>query len=116
MAIMAGSMAAGRQAGRHGTGAVDENEHVVDMQMWESLDFEINENYKYIEDNKIFEIFSNLIYYGVAVPILYIITKIVYDLKIEGRENIRNLEKGAVSVSNHVLFLDCAMVRISLGG
>lgn len=61
----------------------------------------------------LFSIFSNLLYYGIAFPILVIIVKIVYDLKIEGKENIKNLKSGAITVSNHVLVLDCAMVGIA---
>lgn len=63
----------------------------------------------------LFFIFSNLLYYGIAFPILAILTKIVYDLKIEGRENIKNLKGGAITVSNHVLVLDCAMVGLACG-
>lgn len=61
----------------------------------------------------LFSIFSNLLYYGIAFPILLILLKIVYDLKIEGKENIKNLKSGAITVSNHVLVLDCAMVGIA---
>lgn len=61
----------------------------------------------------IFSIFSNLLYYGIAFPILFILTKIVYGLKIEGKENIKNLKSGAITISNHVLVLDCAMVGLA---
>lgn len=61
----------------------------------------------------LFFIFSNLLYYGIAFPILLILLKIVYDLKIEGKENIKNLKTGAITVSNHVLVLDCAMIGIA---
>lgn len=37
----------------------------------------------------------------------------VYDLKIEAKENIKDLESGAITVSNHVLVLDCAMVGLA---
>lgn len=61
----------------------------------------------------VFSIFSNFLYYVIAFPILGILLKIVYDLKIEGKENIKNLKSGAITVSNHVLVLDCAMVGIA---
>lgn len=57
----------------------------------------------------------NILYYGIAFPILKILTKIVYDLKIEGKENLRNIKTGAVTVSNHVLYLDCAMIGLTVG-
>lgn len=68
-----------------------------------------------IHHSLLFSFFSNTIYYLIAFPILKIVTKLVYDLKIEGMENIRNIEGAAISVSNHVLVLDCAMVGLSYG-
>lgn len=91
----------------------DENSDVIHL--WEPLEFNINEDYKYVPTGRLFSICSNLLYYGIAFPILKIVTKIVYDLKIEGKENIRNLKTGAVTVSNHVLFLDCAIVGLACG-
>ena len=91
----------------------DENEHIIDL--WEPLEFNIDENYEYVSKSKLFSLLSNGLYYGIAYPILKILTKIVYDFKIEGKENIRNLKEGAVTVSNHVLFLDCAMVGLAYG-
>lgn len=32
---------------------VNENEHVIDMSEWTSLEFNINEDYNYIENRKI---------------------------------------------------------------
>lgn len=91
----------------------DENEHIIDL--WEPLEFNIDRNYEYVSKDIIFNTFSDVLYYLIAYPILKVLTKIVYDLKIEGRENIDFLEKGAISVSNHVLFLDCAMVGLAWG-
>lgn len=91
----------------------DENADVISQ--WEPLKVKIDENYEYVKTGKIFSFFSNLLYYGIAIPILKIIIKFVYDLKIEGKENIKNLKSGAISVSNHVLVLDCAMIGITYG-
>lgn len=77
-------------------------------------EFKIDANYEYVpKENSIFSICSDFIYYGIAYPILKVLTKIIYDFKIEGQENIKNLEDGAISVSNHVLFLDCAMIGLA---
>ena len=89
---------------------LEENEHVIHL--WEPLEFKIDENYDYVPNNLIF---SNLLYYGIAFPILKLLTKIIYDLKIEGIENIKKVDGGAISVSNHVLILDCAMVGLAFG-
>ena len=91
----------------------DENEHIIDL--WKPLEFNIDSSYEYVPKDTIFNMFSDILYYFIAYPILKVFTKIVYDLKIEGRENIDFLEKGAISVSNHVLFLDCAMVGLAWG-
>ena len=92
---------------------VEENEDIIHV--YEPLEFKIDKNYQYIKKGKIFLFFSNLLYYGIAFPILTILNKIVYDLKIEGKENIKNLKTGAISVSNHVLILDCSMVGLAFG-
>lgn len=94
---------------------VVEDENIDIVHLWEPFKFEINETYKYVPNSILFSICSNLLYYIVAYPIIKIITKLIYDLKIEGKENIKHLEGGAVSVSNHVLFLDCAMVGLACG-
>ena len=91
----------------------DKNEHII--KLWQPLEFIIDESYEYVVKGKIFSFCSNLLYYGIAFPILKVLTKLIYDLKIEGKENIRNLKTGAISVSNHVLILDCAMVGLSCG-
>ena len=90
---------------------IDENQNIINL--WEPFEFKIDKNYEYISKSKIFSMTSNIIYYGVAYPILKILMKLVYDLKIEGKENIENIKSGAISVSNHVLFLDCAMIGLA---
>lgn len=92
---------------------VEENSDIIEL--WEPLKLDIDTNYQYVPKGKMFLLCSNILYYGIAFPILKIVTKLVYDLKIEGKENIRDLKSGAVSVSNHVLFLDCAMVGLACG-
>ena len=91
----------------------NENDDVIHM--YEPLELHIDEKYQYIKEGKIFSFFSNLLYYGLAFPVLTILNKIIYDLKIEGKENIKNLKTGAISVSNHVLVLDCTMVGLAFG-
>ena len=90
----------------------DENTNIINL--WTPCEFNIDENYEYVpKEDSIFSICSDFIYYGIAYPILKVLTKIIYDFKIEGQENIENLEDGAISVSNHVLFLDCAMIGLA---
>lgn len=91
----------------------EENENIINL--WQPLEFNIDDNYEYIPKGILFSIFSNVLYYGIALPILSIFTKIVYGLRIEGKENIKKLKGGAVSISNHVLFLDCAITGVAFG-
>ena len=86
------------------------------MEVWHPLKFDVNEKYKYVPTNIFFRIISLIVYYIIAVPILSILLKLVYDFKIEGKENIKNLQGGAITVSNHVLVLDCAMVGLAVCG
>lgn len=86
------------------------------MEVWHPLKFNVNEKYKYVPTNIFFKIISWIVYYIIAVPILSIILKLIYDLKIEGKENIKNLQGSAITVSNHVLVLDCAMVGLAVCG
>ncbi len=90
----------------------NENANIIDL--WTPCEFKIDTDYEYVpKENSIFSICSDFIYYGIAYPILKVLMKIIYDFKIEGQENIENLEQGAISVSNHVLFLDCAMIGLA---
>ena len=86
------------------------------MEVWHPLKFDVNEKYKYVPTNIFFRIISWIVYYIIAVPILSILLKLVYDFKIEGKENIKNLQGGAITVSNNVLVLDCAMVGLAVCG
>lgn len=78
-------------------------------------EFNMDKNYQYVKKDFVFTLISNILYYGIAIPILSIIIKLIYNLKIEGKENIEKIENGAISVSNHVLVLDCAMVGLAFG-
>lgn len=93
----------------------EEQEELEFINSLRTLEFNIDENYEYIPTNIWFKITSNILYYVIAYPILKIVTKIIYDLKIEGKDNIRYLSEGAVTISNHVLVLDCAMIALACG-
>ncbi len=90
-------------------------EELDTINSWRKLEFNIDETYEYVPENISFRIVSDILYYLIAFPILKVLTKIIYDLKIEGKENVRNLNSGAVTVSNHVLVLDCAMIALACG-
>ncbi len=90
----------------------DENKNIIHL--WTPCEFNIDENYEYVpKENTLFSLCSDFIYYGIAYPVLTILLKIIYNFKIEGKENIKNIKGGVVSVSNHVLVLDCAMIGLA---
>ena len=69
----------------------------------------------FVKRSRFFRFFSWLFYYLVAIPLLYIYVKIGFGLRIRGRKNLRKIKKtGAVSVSNHVHLLDCAMNALAM--
>lgn len=82
------------------------NEQV--FHMWEPLKFEIKDNYKYVNQNIIFKTISNIIF-CIIVPILYILNKVLFGFKIEGKRNLKNIKKGKITISNHVHPMDCTM-------
>ena len=89
---------------------IPEDSHI--LHFWQPFKFEIDDDFKYVNDNFWFNTCSNLLYL-IAFPLLIIITKFFWSLKIEGKENIENIEGGKVTVSNHVHPFDCAMVGLA---
>lgn len=56
-----------------------------------------------------------MIYFLIAVPILSLLLKPSYGLKIKGRENLKLLKnQGFLTISNHVQILDCVMVALAV--
>lgn len=85
---------------------IDDNEQI--FHMWEPLEFEIKDDYKYINENVVFNFISNTIFI-VAAPILYVFNKIFFGFKIEGKENLKKIRGGKITVSNHIHPMDCTM-------
>ena len=76
--------------------------------MWEPLDFKIKDDYKYIINNKIFNMFSDLLFI-IITPILWIINRILFGFDVENIENLRKVPGGKITISNHVHPMDCTM-------
>ena len=77
---------------------------------WAPLNFQIKDNYKYVIDNKLFKLISNILSLPIFI-ILYIIDKIFFGFSIIGKEKIIK-DKGFVSISNHVHYLDCTLIGL----
>ncbi len=87
-----------------------EDEHIINM--WTPLDLEIDGDYEYVNDGILFKLFSTILYV-IALPIVYIYNKIMYNFKIYGRENLMIKNTGKITVSNHVHPMDCTMNAIA---
>lgn len=61
----------------------------------------------------IYKILSSMLYL-IAYPILFVLTRLVMDLKIEGRENLKKVGDEYITVANHINMLDCAMIVFSI--
>lgn len=81
------------------------------MHSWEPCKFEITEDYKFVHDNFIFNTCSNLLYL-IAFPLVSLIDKFFFNFRVEGRENLENIDTGKITVSNHIHYMDCTMVGL----
>lgn len=88
---------------------IEDDEHV--FHMWEPFKFEIKEDYKFVITNKFVKLVSNIVYV-VVWPILWLINVLLFGFKVYGREKLRNVEGGKVTVSNHVHPMDCTMTGL----
>lgn len=77
---------------------------------WAPLKFQIKDNYRYVIDNKIFRIVSDILSLPIFI-ILYIIDKIFFGFSVIGKEKIIK-DKGFVSISNHIHYLDCTLIGL----
>lgn len=72
----------------------------------------IDKNYKFIPKNIFFKIASFLLYL-IAYPILYIICKLSFGIKIKGRKNLKNVKGAKITISNHIHILDVVFVSFA---
>lgn len=88
------------------------NRHVVHMPT--PFACNVDEHYRFVNRNVFFRLGSNLVFYLIAMPLLSIGSRLVFGLKIIGKKNLRYVKGGAVTVTNHVHFLDSPMVACTL--
>lgn len=88
---------------------INDDDHVLNM--WTPLKLDITENYQYVPKSIIFNILSTLLYI-IAYPILVAYNVIMYGFTVEGKENIKKIKGGKITISNHVHPMDCTMNAI----
>lgn len=62
----------------------------------------------------LFRLFARLFRTGVASPLLLLWTRFVLGVRVYGRKNLRGLNRGALTVCNHVHLLDSALVALAV--
>lgn len=77
---------------------------------WEPLNFKIKDDYKYIINNRLFKLISNILSLPIFI-ILYIIDKIFLGFSVIGRKNLIK-DNSFVSISNHIHYLDCTLIGL----
>ncbi|MGI6537318.1 MAG: glycosyltransferase [Caldicoprobacterales bacterium] len=60
-----------------------------------------------------YRFFSSMFYYLIAIPLIFLWTRVVLGVRVVGERRLRNLE-GAITVCNHVHLLDSALVGLAL--
>jgi 1,2-diacylglycerol 3-alpha-glucosyltransferase len=90
----------------------DQNAHIFHMPT--PFVYRVDERYRFINRNILFRLGSSLLFYVIAIPLLSLVSRLFFGLKIVGKKNMRYLKGGAVTVTNHVLLLDSPMVACTL--
>lgn len=72
----------------------------------------IDAKYRYESRNPVFRLFSFILYWFIALPVFWILCKLVYGIKVVGRKNLKKIKGGCVFYSNHVCVLDCAFALV----
>ena len=90
----------------------DLNEHVIDMPT--PFVYEVDENFSFVNRNIFFRLSSTLLFYFIVVPLLSMVSRLFFGLKISGKKNLRYLKGGAITVTNHIHYLDSPVVACTL--
>lgn len=75
----------------------------------------LDENFKYIHKNFFWQIASFLIYYIVAIPVLFLTAKIALGIKIVNRKALRKVAgKGYFVYGNHTQIMDAFISQVAI--
>lgn len=88
------------------------DEHVIHL--WEPLNFSVTSGYDYLRRGKFKSAFYRFLR-GVIRVVFTPICRIMFGFRIEGKENLEKIKNtGAVSVMNHINFIDCVLVALAM--
>lgn len=66
----------------------------------------IKDNYRYIQRGLFLNFLRNVFYYIFAVPIIWMINKARYGVKVYGRKNLKKIKGGYIIIGNHSCVFD----------
>ncbi|MDY0345919.1 MAG: 1-acyl-sn-glycerol-3-phosphate acyltransferase, partial [Bacilli bacterium] len=76
---------------------------------------QLDENFKYVHKNVIWRFLSFLLYYLVAIPALYLTTKISLNVKVINRKAIKKVRKtGYFIYGNHTHIMDAFISQVCI--
>ena len=75
------------------------------------------ENFRYAHKDIFSRFFSWLLYWVIAIPILFLPVKLIYGIKVKGRKNLRMIRhKGCFFYTNHTQIVDAMLIQIFVAG
>lgn len=75
------------------------------------------ENFRYAHKDIFSRMFSFLLYWVIAVPVLFLPVKWIYGIKVRGKRNVRGLrKKGVFFYCNHTQIVDSMAVQLFVAG
>lgn len=89
---------------------LDEHEHT--LHMWTPLQVEVTKDYKFVPKSFLFHFFSWFVYF-IIIPILGIYNYLWYGFRIQGREKLKLVKGGKITVTNHIHPMDCTFVSLA---
>lgn len=73
----------------------------------------IKNNYKYVP-NIFVRFFRDLFYYVIAVPLVWLMLKFKFGVRVKGRKNLRKVKGGAVLIGNHTHAMDGCIASVAV--
>lgn len=89
------------------------NVHVDRLEHQETAE-PLDDDYNFFPRFFLTKIIYAFIWYFLVFLIAPIVTFVAYGVRIKGRRNLKKLKTGAISISNHCLYMDCVLVAQSL--
>lgn len=89
---------------------LNEDSHV--LHLWSPFNINVTKNYSFIPKGFIFR-FCSFLLSCIAYPILYVFNRFIFGFHISGKENLKTISSGKITISNHIHAMDCTMAAIA---